>query len=229
MKSTQENVRLFFQKLRFLSLCILHSRRKTPEESLVLALIFLLSGSSPALPISLGRYTLPLCVKVSSLNVCKIFRSREHQVRREKVLVAQLYPHSFQPHGLQPARLLCPWDFPVKNTGVGCYSLLQGIFPTQGLNPHLLYWQADSLPSKPSSSQGEGAANLPLEKKEHTNVNIFTKMLAWDHGFTGTKEPSIHQQPDFSTQNTVAHFLRMKQVWDCCSLLFNNRRGESHA
>ena len=51
-------------------------------------------------------------------------------------------------HGLQPGRLLCPWDFPVKNTGVGCYSLLQGIFPTQGLNPHLL--QADSLPSKPS-------------------------------------------------------------------------------
>ena len=26
------------------------------------------------------------------------------------------------------ARLLCPWDFPGKNTGVGCYFLLQGIF-----------------------------------------------------------------------------------------------------
>ena len=36
-----------------------------------------------------------------------------------------------------------------KNTGVGCLTLLQGIFPTQGLNPHLLCllpWQASSLP-----------------------------------------------------------------------------------
>ena len=30
------------------------------------------------------------------------------------------------------ARLLCPWDFPRENTGVGCHFLLQGIFPTQG-------------------------------------------------------------------------------------------------
>ena len=52
-------------------------------------------------------------------------------------------------HGLQPARLLCPWDSPDKNTGVGCHSLLQGIFPTQGSNMHLLQLlgqQADSLP-----------------------------------------------------------------------------------
>ena len=41
---------------------------------------------------------------------------------------------SFQPHGLQPGRLLCPWNSVGKNTGVGCRSLLQGIFPTQGSN-----------------------------------------------------------------------------------------------
>ena len=40
-------------------------------------------------------------------------------------------------HGLQPARLLCPWDSPDRNTGVGCHFLLQGIFPTQGCNPRL--------------------------------------------------------------------------------------------
>ena len=46
---------------------------------------------------------------------------------------------SLQPHGLQPTRLLSPWDFPGKNTGVGCCFLLQGIFLTQGSNlglPH---------------------------------------------------------------------------------------------
>ena len=35
-------------------------------------------------------------------------------------------------------------EFSRQNTGVGCYFLLQGIFLTQGLNPHLLNWQADS-------------------------------------------------------------------------------------
>ena len=42
-----------------------------------------------------------------------------------------------------------PWDFPGKNTGVGCHFLLEGIFPTLGLNPRLLcllHWQVDSLP-----------------------------------------------------------------------------------
>ena len=33
--------------------------------------------------------------------------------------------NSLQPHGLQPTRLLRPWDFPGKNTGVGCHFLLQ--------------------------------------------------------------------------------------------------------
>ena len=44
---------------------------------------------------------------------------------------------SLPPHGLQPARFLCPWDSLGKNIGVGCHALLQGIFPTQGLNPSL--------------------------------------------------------------------------------------------
>ena len=41
-------------------------------------------------------------------------------------------------HGLWPIRLLCPWDSPGTNTGVGCLFLLQGIFPTQGSNWCLL-------------------------------------------------------------------------------------------
>ena len=55
------------------------------------------------------------------------------------VLVAQLWPTLCDSHGLQPTRLLCPWDFPDKDAGVGCRFLLQGIFPTQGLNPGLLH------------------------------------------------------------------------------------------
>ena len=47
-------------------------------------------------------------------------------------------PDSLQPRGLQPTRLLCPWDLPVS-AGVGCHCLLQVIFPTQGMNPCSLH------------------------------------------------------------------------------------------
>ena len=52
-------------------------------------------------------------------------------------------------YGREPTRHLCPWDFPGKNIGTCCHFLLQGLFPTQGSNPHLLHWQADSLPLHP--------------------------------------------------------------------------------
>ena len=45
--------------------------------------------------------------------------------------------------------ILCPWNFPGKNTGVGCHFLLQGIFLSQRLNLYLLrflHWQVNSLP-----------------------------------------------------------------------------------
>ena len=63
-------------------------------------------------------------------------------------LVASVVSSSLQPPGLQPTRLLCPWDSPGKNTRVGCHALLQRIFPTQG-SPT---WQADSLPLSPQGS-----------------------------------------------------------------------------
>ena len=46
---------------------------------------------------------------------------------------------SSRPHGPQPARLLCPWDSPGQNTGMGSHALLQGIFRTRGSNPSLLH------------------------------------------------------------------------------------------
>ena len=41
---------------------------------------------------------------------------------------------SLQSHGLQPARLFCPWDFPGKNTGVGCHPF-PGDLPDPGIKP----------------------------------------------------------------------------------------------
>ena len=56
---------------------------------------------------------------------------------------------SLRPYGLYPTRFLCPSDSPGKNIGVDCHFLLQGIFPTQGLNlclSQLLHWQVYCLP-----------------------------------------------------------------------------------
>ena len=52
--------------------------------------------------------------------------------------IASVMSDSLQPCGLQPAKLLCPWNYPGKNTGVGLHALLQGIFPTQRSNPGLM-------------------------------------------------------------------------------------------
>ena len=72
-------------------------------------------------------------------------------------LVAKSCLTLLQPCGPQPARLLCPWDFPGKNTGVDFHFLLQGIFLTQGSSLRLLHWQVDSVPP---SHQGNTQLNI---------------------------------------------------------------------
>ena len=47
---------------------------------------------------------------------------------------------------MQPAKLLCPWDSPGKNIGVGCHFILLGNLPDPGMVPKSPAWQADSLP-----------------------------------------------------------------------------------
>ena len=63
------------------------------------------------------------------------------QVFLDFLLLYSVKSNSLRPHGLQPPhpRLLCPWDSPGKNTGVGCHFLLQGILLTQESNLGLLH------------------------------------------------------------------------------------------
>ena len=77
------------------------------------------------------------CMEVWSLN---LWTTRAVLISSFFVVVVQSLGcvQLFWPHGVQPTRLLCSWDFPGKNTGMGCSLLLQGIFLTQGLNLHLL-------------------------------------------------------------------------------------------
>ena len=94
--------------------------------------------------------------------------------------ITQLYPTLCNPMDrLYPARLLYPWDFPGKNTEMGCHFLLQGIFLTQGSNPRLLHGQADSSPLRHQEK--------PLWHNKHPE----TLWLKTDHFFGSQFKSSI--------------------------------------
>ena len=92
------------------------------------------------------------------------------------------------PHGLYPARLLNPWDFPGKNTGIGCHALFQGIFPTQGLIPSLLcllHWQGGSLPLAQPGKPIIGPLRVsrgPQESKDTPIRQYILGVIAWKGG-----------------------------------------------
>ena len=77
----------------------------------------------------------------------------------ERAVCAHSHPTLCDPMNYRPAGSPSPWDFPGKNTGVGCHFLLQGIFPTQGSILCLwgfLKWQVDSVTTEaPGSLRGQ--------------------------------------------------------------------------
>ena len=83
-----------------------------------------LTSAPPGKP---GVYKVPLNSGVIRSHCsCK-----SHQCVSESESVSHsIVSDSLRPHELYPARLLCPWDSPGKNIGMGSQSLLQGIFPT---------------------------------------------------------------------------------------------------
>ena len=77
-----------------------------------------------------------------------------------KVKVAQSCPTLLWSHGLYS-----PWNSPGQNTGVGSLSLLQGIFPTQGSNPGLLYCRWILYPLSHRGSPRTRVSSLSLCKR----------------------------------------------------------------
>ena len=75
------------------------------------------------------------------------------------------------PRGLQPTRLLCPWGISRQEHWSGLTFPLQGIFPTQESNPHLLHWQADSLSPSHLGSPFKGQWWV-LNENSH-NVQVY--------------------------------------------------------
>ena len=85
----------------------------------------------------LGSFTLILVSgRFNYLGFCSEMSFKRFEVNQilKGSVSCSVMSGSLQPHGLQPTTVLCPRDFPGKNSGVGCHFLLHGIFPTQGSN-----------------------------------------------------------------------------------------------
>ena len=101
-----------------------------------------------------------LLVKNRELN--RIKYSNAHKVKVKSLSHARLF---VTPWTVACTKLLCPWGFLGKSTGVGCRFLLQGIFPTQRSNPGLphcrqtLYRLSHQgrLPEEPGRLQSTGS------------------------------------------------------------------------
>ena len=98
-------------------------------------------------------------------------------------LVTKTCPTLLQPHWLYPARLLCSWDFPSKNTSVGCHFLLQGIFLKQGLNLSLLqcrgilyYWAAQEAQVSHTLLE----KNWSMNKTDNIPILLKLTFYMWD-------------------------------------------------
>ena len=88
-------------------------------------------------------------------------RTRLKRLSSSSMLSRLVVSDALRPHGLQPAENLCPGDSPGQILEWAAIALLQGIFPTQGLNPallRLLRWQVGSSPP---------AGSLPLQRLSH--------------------------------------------------------------
>ena len=111
-----------------------------------------LSVLSQHFPAALSPSSQPHLALGFLLIACALSISQLRPLYRACLLSCSVLSDSWQPYGLLPAQLFCPWDSQGKNTGVGCHALLQGLFLTQGWTLHLLcllHWQAGSLPLAP--------------------------------------------------------------------------------
>ena len=92
--------------------------------------------------LTLLNYTLKI-VKAVNFMLCVFYYNYIHYNYAKTLFIIHIFVY------IHTLYIKCTSIIKKTNTGVGCHFLLQGILPTQGLNPHflqLLHWQADSLP-----------------------------------------------------------------------------------
>ena len=113
----------------------------------------------------------------------------------------------FSRYELQSTRLFWLQDSPCKNTGAGCHALLQGIFMTEGSNPHLLsllLWQTGSLllvpPRKPSILHKPLLLRVPVHTTKPKCSLMHTEPMVSGFLLTGS---FLFQSQDFFPSNKM--------------------------
>ena len=122
---------------------------------------------------SLSSFTL-----IKRFKICKWIYTM-----KVKVLAAQSCLTLCSLVGCSLAMLLCPWNSPGKDTGVGWHSFLQGIFPTQGWNLSLLHCKQTILSSEP-----------PGKPHTHTHTHTHTHIYIYIHHYVHINIYYIHIQ-----------------------------------
>ena len=96
-----------------------------------------------------------------------------------------------RPHGLWPARLLCPWDFPGKNTGVGCHLRVAEIRILKSyLHPVLtgvLFTTAKRWKQPTCLSVDEWIKKMPHTHRmeRYSAIRRRKSCYLWQHGWPG--------------------------------------------
>ena len=105
------------------------------------------------------------------------------------------------PHGLQPTRLLCPWDSPGKSTGVGCQCLRFMV-----KSPEVILRQKSNIKPRIKSMQHN---TLPIPWKFHVNSKflVYANLIGYLINSTMQKESYLHSIGYTVVTNHASSFL----------------------
>ena len=124
---------------------------------------------------------------------------------------------SLRPHRLQPTRLLCPWDSPGRNTGVGCHFLLQEIFPTQGSNLGLPYCRQMLY----HLSQ-RGSSKVEQKRKRALNYSQVQAYVECECECEVTQScPTLYDPVDCSPPGSCVHGILQARILEWVAISFS--------
>ena len=126
--------------------------------------------------------------------------------------------NSLWSHGLSTRRF-CPWNSPGKNTGVGCHSLFQGIFPTQGSNPGLLHCRQILYHLSHQRSPDSGKHKLKCAQKRL----LMNEEVKWS--VIAQLYPTLWDPVDGSLPGSSIHEIFQARVLEWVAISFS--RGSS--
>ena len=133
--------------------------------------------------------------------------------------------NSLWPYGLQPTRLLCPWNSPVKNIGVGCHFLFQRIIPDQYSNPSFLlgkrFFTTEPAREAPPSSLLLTkyqmillwllSSSLEMDKIDKIFLIFVIQELSLVQPFVTPQTVAFQSSLYFTTSRTLLKFISLSQ------------------